>query len=357
MGGAERVLSDVASELAERGHDVSILTFDRAGGASLYPLHGKIRRLNLGLGDVREKSSFMETWKRICALRRLIRKEKPDAVAAFMHSMFVPMAFALIGTGTPVIASEHTSIEHYRSRKLEFLLLLASSFFASRVTVLSERIKSSYPRLVQERMTVISNPVGVPAAEADPGCEKSFPKVILNVGRLDPSKNQDILIGAFAKLAVRFPDWIVRIVGEGELRQDLEKLINDMGFGELIFLPGTIADISSEYQKAHIFAFPSAYESFGLAAAEAMAHGLPVVGLSGCAGINELIIDNENGFLAEGEDRAEAQSLALEKLMKSTALRAKMGEKAREAVKPLRPEIIVKKWEDIFMELDSRASQ
>ena len=119
-GGAERVLSQITSELCGLGHEVSLVTFDSLGQKPFYALDERIRRIDLGLGDPQKKSGVAITLKRISALRRTARSEQPDAVIAFMHSAFVPAAFAFVGTGIPVIGSEHIVPAYYDRRKLEF---------------------------------------------------------------------------------------------------------------------------------------------------------------------------------------------------------------------------------------------
>src|SRR5690606_34159437 len=112
-GGAERVMASVTADLAARGHDVTLLSFDAPGGQSVYPIDARVKRRALGIGDIARPATLGETIRRMIALRRVVRAIAPDAVIPFMHSMFVPAAFALIGTGLPVIASEHIVPAHY----------------------------------------------------------------------------------------------------------------------------------------------------------------------------------------------------------------------------------------------------
>jgi glycosyltransferase involved in cell wall biosynthesis len=346
-GGAERVLADITSGLADRGHDISVLTFDREEGVSFYPLNKKIRCLNLGIGNTYERSTLVETCARIISIRRAVKAESPDVVVPFMHSMFVPVSFALAGTGIPVVASEHIVPEYYKTRRFEFLLFLASSLFVQRITVLSTKVKAMYPRMLRKKMIVIENPVHEALIQPSQGRASSGRKVILNVGRLNPQKDQETLIKAFAKLATVYPEWDLRIIGEGELRAELEQLVGNLNLKNRIFLPGTTQNIAAEYQNADIFALPSRYESFGLATAEAMTHGLPVIGFADCPGTNELIVDNENGFLVDGENRIDAFTAALEKMITSPDLRIKLGEQGRQIVKKYQPEAIIEKWENL----------
>ncbi len=347
-GGAERVLRDVTSGLANKGHDVSVLTFDQKGGESFYPLNTKVKRIHVSIGDVTQRSNPLQTVKRILALRKTIMAEKPDAVVAFMHSMFIPIAFALAGTGIPVIASEHIVPDYYKNRKLEFALMVLASFLVKRITVLSEKVKSLYPPILQSRMDVMPNPVDDTDENADVLATQKRRKTILNVGRLDPQKDQESLIHAFALLAPHYPEWDLRIVGEGALRPQLEDLVDTYGLQDRIQLPGTTNMIGKEYQNAQIFAMSSKFEAFGLATVEAMAYGVPAVGYADCPGTNEVIKDQYNGLLVSGNNRAHAFSKGLEALMNNGALRRELGMNAKQSSTDYRPEKIVNSWEALI---------
>jgi glycosyltransferase involved in cell wall biosynthesis len=345
-GGAERVLADVTAGLKQRGHDVSVLTFDPPGGVSFYPLAPGIHRICLGIGDTRGKTSWPDAVKRMMTLRQNIQAEKPDIVIGFMHSMFVPLSFSLAGTGIPVIASEHIVPEHYRTRRFEFFLLLASSFFFKRMTVLSKKIGRSYPSILWPKTIVITNAVMRP--ENIPPRQETGRHIILTVGRLEPQKDQHILIRAFQTLAAEYPQWDVHIVGEGALKDELQSLIRSAGLEGRVFLKDTTPDIFSVYAHADIFALPSRYESFGLAAAEAMICGVPAVAFADCPGVNELIHDGQNGFLVIRKNDVVDFATALETLMKTPSLRRSMGDTARESMKIYDINTILDEWETLI---------
>lgn len=351
-GGAERVLCDTTSGLAARGHDVSVLSFDPSGGRAVYPLSDAVNRMPLGIGNITQPATFMETLRRIVAIRRTVRAEKPDCVIAFMHSSFIPAAFALIGTNVPLIASEHIVPVHYKNRVWEYLLLRLSRVLIRKITVLSNAVKNSYPKSMQHKMIAVPNAVTAAQALADPIGADLARKTILSVGRLSGQKDQATLIKAFAALANDYPDWDLRMLGDGELRKDLEMLIRNLQMEDRIALPGGTDNIAAEYQKAQIFVLPSLYESFGLATAEAMAHGLPVIGFADCPGTNELIQHQKNGLLVEpGNDRAAAMKDALITLIQSPDLRQELGQKGIKDVQPYHLDRVLDLWENIIREI------
>jgi glycosyltransferase involved in cell wall biosynthesis len=350
-GGAERVFLELAGALHKRGHDVSILTFDRNGAKSFYPVPDGIIWRQLNTGDSSKKARPLETLKRIFALRKTIKKLSPDIFLAFQHSMFIPVSIACIGTGIPVAGSEHIVPAHYKNRPHEFALFAISSFFIKKITVLSEAIKSMYPSFLQKKMVVITNPVREIFIDSE---SRKNSKIILNVGRLDPQKDQKTLITAFSLIQREFPDWKLRIAGEGPIRKELENTIISLRLQDRVLLVGITKDIETEYENAAIFALSSLYESFGLSTVEAMGSGLPVVGFADCPGTNEIIIHQKNGVLVEqigNESRAESMARALRELILSTQTRELYGRAGKEYAQYYKLDYVADKWEDMIFKI------
>jgi glycosyltransferase involved in cell wall biosynthesis len=357
-GGAERVLAVVASGLASRGHDVSVLTFDAPGGHSFYPLDARVRRIALGVGPTDRRTGWNEFRARLRALRRATRQENPDAAVGFMHSTFVPLAFATVGLGVPLVASEHIVPEYYRDRRREYGLLVLGCLLSKRVTVLSAAVRDLYPIFLRRRMVPMPNPVVVGAAStSDAPMRTGATRTVLSVGRLEAQKDHATLIDAFAMIAGRFPEWNVRIVGDGSLRAELARKIAEHGLEARVTLAGTTADIAVEYARADVMAVSSRFESFGMATAEALSAGLPVVGFADCPGTNELIAHGRNGWLVEArrpEDRSRAFAEGLSALMDDRALRTRLGEGGRESVRQFEPQSIVARWEGFLEDVVGR---
>ena len=350
-GGSERVLSDIGSTLANRNYDISILTFDEENGECSYNLDKKIQTIWLGVGDTGRKASLIETYKRILAIRKFIKQQKTDLVIAFQHSMFVPMSIALIGLNVPLISSEHIVPQYYSDKRKEYLLLFLAGLLSDRITVISEKIKNMYPLMLRSRMVAISNPVSI----LKPGLSRDHDSfnggIILNIGRLEPQKDQKTVIKAFALVANNHPGWKLRIFGDGSLKNKLEILANKTGFGDRISISGTVDNIGKEYLGADIFVMSSLYESFGLCTAEAIVHGLPVVGFADCPGTNDLIVNEENGLLVKGPVRHEALALAIEKLIRSPELRQSMGEGGESILDRYSLDKITNEWEQLIHEV------
>jgi glycosyltransferase involved in cell wall biosynthesis len=349
-GGAERVLAEVASGLAERGHEVAVLSFDRPVGRSFYPMHHSIQRIEIGLGPTTEPSGLLDTLTRIIVMRAKILDFLPDVVIGFMHSSFIPLSLSMLGKKIKLIASEHIVYEHYKNLPLQRCLLLLTAHLIPVFTCTSEQALLTYPYSVRRKMVVISNPVsiGVNARANTVGCGLSR-KTLLSVGRLEDQKDHSVLIRAFSKIAEELPDWDLRIVGGGSLRAQLAAQAKALRLENRIQLPGPTTDISKEYLTAQIFVVSSRYESFGLATAEALAHGLPVVGFADCPGTNELVRCGRNGLLASGGlDRAESMANALRVLMTDDQLRISLSSCSKDTLETFQLGPVVDRWEQLM---------
>jgi glycosyltransferase involved in cell wall biosynthesis len=349
-GGAERVLADVASELARRGHAVTVVSFDTVD-ADFYPFDSKVKRARLGIGRSDRPSGPLEILRRVRAIRTFATRARPDVAVGFMHSIYLPLGFSLAGTGIPVVASEHIVFQHYRTVPFQQLLVRLTPLLADRMVVVSEFARRSFPAAMQALMAIIPNPVAIPTPREREGAGH---RLVLNVGRLEKQKNQRTLVAAFAALAPDYPDWRLRIVGEGPERPALERQVERLGLASRVELPGVRRDIAAEYAAADIFVMPSIYESFGLATAEALAFRVPAVGFADCPGTNELIQDGRNGILVGGPDAVHALAEGLSRLMDSAPLRAQLGQAGPDSVRRFSLAAVADRWEEVLRTVAAR---
>ena len=353
-GGAERVICLICSQLSKRGHNVVLITCDQEGQIPFFRLDERVKRINLGIGDAGTSSSFGVTLLRMKALRHIIKEQCPDVVIGFMHSMFIPLSFSLAGTQIPLIGSEHTVPEYYRQRLLERILLVMAIPFVKKITVLSESIRRLYPATLQHKMVMMPNPMENLSEYVNVKVIKDR-FTLLCVGRLVDFKNHKTLIRAFAKIANEFPRWDLKIIGEGVLRPDLEMLARSLNIRNRLIMPGNTKLIDDEYQAADLFVIPSLFEAFGMVTAEAMSHGLPVVGFSNCSGTNELIESGRTGVLVDSSDDPES-SLAgtLKMLMENPELRHKLGVEGKVAIENrFSIHNVSDKWETLLVKIVS----
>jgi glycosyltransferase involved in cell wall biosynthesis len=336
----------ISSELARRGHHVTLLTFDSPRALDFYTVGAEVERMRIGVGNTLKRSGPITTAARLIRVRQLMRDLKPDVAVGFMHSAFVPLSLALLGTGVPVIGSERTSFAHYRTRLIERLLLRATCSLLSGITVNGEDVRRGFPRRLAARMVVLPNPVMKAKSFADP--VGSGVKTLLSVGGLRPEKDHRTLLIAFARIAEDFPDWNLRIVGDGPLKDRLVAQATELGLGNRVELAGASGSVEAEYHSAQLFVLPSIYEAFPNCVAEALAHGLPAVGFADCPGTNALILPGVNGALATGENRTKALCKCLAQLMESPVLRQSLGKAAPSTMERFSLSAVADQWERLL---------
>jgi glycosyltransferase involved in cell wall biosynthesis len=151
-----------------------------------------------------------------------------------------------------------------------------------------------------------------------------------NVAALAPHKGQKHLVAAAARVVRQVPDARFLIVGEGELREALERQIRDLGLDRHVFLTGFRADALSLMKSFDLFVMSSVTEGLGSAVLEAMACRRAVVATR-AGGIPEVVVEGETGLLTPPNHEA-AMADAIVALLKDPARRAGMGDAGRRRV-------------------------
>ena len=359
-GGAERVMSILANHWAARGHAIRLI--DIAGeGTPFYELDPRIDFCCLrapGASGGTWKSA-LGTLQRLTRLRRAILTWRPDIVIAFCGYTNILTLLALLGASTPVIVSERAHPLHYPLSEVHWAdkmwrwLRRRLYPHARALVVQTETIGEYFEHHGLQRLAVIANPVQKPAEEAlsagtKPSC-MGLPAgpFVLGVGRLCAQKNFPLLIGAFARLAALLPSWSLVILGEGPDRAELERLILRQGLGEHIFLLGAVSLTNQIMRCGQIFVMSSRYEGFPNALCEAMTSGLAVVATDCPGGVRDIVQHGVNGLLV-GNDDEEGLVEALASLMGSSALRERLGCRAREISDRFAAERVFADWEQLI---------
>lgn len=352
-GGVERAIITVMNDMAARGHDVELFTWDPADATAFYPMSPNILWHRLNLGDPRAIASQSLRLRRALAVRSLVSRSSPQAIICFQDGPFLALRTYTAGMRIPVIAAERNAPTRFEftTASRQRWLMYNSFRFAARIVVQCASYRQLYPAFLQKKIIVIPNPVFPAAAEAVPDRAENGRYRLLSVGRLSYQKNYPVLIEAFASLATEFPEWDLSIVGEGEDRDKLEKLIAERGLTARVFMRGVTTSVSRHYVKAHLFCLPSRWEGFPNAMAEALACGLPCVGFAECSGVRDLIVDSENGLLARGNGHSLALASSLKTLMTSAEARRRMGKRAVASVRRYQPDDVMAQWERTFSEV------
>jgi glycosyltransferase involved in cell wall biosynthesis len=332
-GGGEKWHLETADYLASRGHHIFCVVHP----GSL--LHRSLADKAMGLLPIAVsnlsalnplKILRLADWFRLHKIQTVVFNGSSDvklgAPAAAMAG--VPARVYRRGLAVPV----KNSLLNHRLYGRCITHFLANSEATARVLFQHLMV----PRAA-EKTRVIYNGIDlarfhVPISEA-PHRARGSKIIIGTVGRLEKQKAQDLLVTAACRLAESGLDFELLIAGEGSRRQLLADQIKNAGLSERVHLIGFVADMAGFMARIDIFAFPSLWEGFGYAAAEAMAAGLPVAAFN-VSSNREVITHEVSGLLAPAAD-TEALAQAILRLARDSDLRARMGGKGRARVAAL----------------------
>ena len=306
-GGAERALLDTAALLAARGHHVTVLTFE-SESSDAYPVPACLSRVALGVpGQSGNRlRGIPNNLRRIASLRAEVRRLRPDVVVSYLTRTNIICLLALLGTGRPVVATEH-NVATLNDAPMQAVWRTLRWFLYPRmaqVVVVSKGLATQYAWLGADKLSVIHNFL--------PKSRGSEPETfrflsddvcyIVGMGRLEPEKGFDRLIKAFHLVEKDCPGWKLLIVGEGSRRTELARLVASLGLEGRVELPGRVSNPRTLFRQCNLFCLSSESEGFGLVLVEAMSSGLPVISFDCDFGPREIITSSVSGVLVPPGD-------------------------------------------------------
>lgn len=346
-GGAERVLVRVAEALCCRRYEVTAVTVF-GPECDFYRLPPEVTRVAMNLGGTTAGAGekLAANLRRAWALRRVVLRTRPRVIVSFMTEMNVLAVLAAAGLDRPVVVTEHNDPHENVTVAAWRLLRRATYPWAAALVSVSRGVDRSFDWLPSHRRTVIYNPIRLDQIEPQPARPQPFgwKRTVLAIGRLEHQKGFDLLVEAFARIAGRFPHWGLAILGEGTQRKQLEQQIADYNLRRQVVLPGLVANPFPLLKGADLFVLSSRFEGFGIAIAEAMACGLPVIAADCPSGPAEIIRHQTDGLLVPPDDAGRLAE-AMAGLMADPAQRTELGARAAEAVRRFDLPRIADQWE------------
>jgi GalNAc-alpha-(1->4)-GalNAc-alpha-(1->3)-diNAcBac-PP-undecaprenol alpha-1,4-N-acetyl-D-galactosaminyltransferase len=341
-GGAERTLSVLSEEWHEK-NEVKLIIFDATNFS--YPFNGTIIDLKLSALDGVFLKIF-QFFRRLIKLIKLFRRENPDRIISFMETANFPSIFAAYFTCKleKLVVSTHADPKVMLKLQRFFIPYLYR--FPKKVVSVSKGVSNALIKIgiPKKKIRTIYNPLATSAPPISKTLLKprNAPKnYILAVGRLDKQKGFDLLIEAFSNLAISNTHLV--ILGEGEERKKLERIISNKGLSDRIHLFGLIDEIWPWYRYAKCFVSSSLNESWGNAIIEAMSQGCPVVAFDCDYGPREIIKNRSNGLLVKAKD-TKSLTNAIINLLSDKQLRNKIIRNALIRSSEFDSEVLSHQW-------------
>jgi glycosyltransferase involved in cell wall biosynthesis len=282
--------------------------------------------------DSRRRASISSLLEKAFRLGGIAKAVKPDIVHSWLwYSNFLcglAHRFGLISR-IPFIASQrgdyHARYGRFRLWLTERFIYQPADLILTNTDGIREELRRRYP---EKQVIAIQNLIDLPDLPPKKSAASSTPRIV-SVGRLSPEKGHTVLIEALNLLNTKlgFPNFRATILGEGELKSELNEQINRYQLSERVTLPGFSDDVFSALLNAEVFVLPSLHESSPNALIEAMSVGLPCIA-SAVGGILDLIEHNESGLLVPPGD-SEALARAIQKILTNRPFAENLGNHAR----------------------------
>jgi glycosyltransferase involved in cell wall biosynthesis len=361
VGGMERILTELAMGLRERGHPVTVIAYacelPDGSGVDFHRVRGPSRPFVLSY-----------PWFMIAGSMLLHRRRRGvvQATGAIVLNRvdFIEIQYCQqVGPATPSRSSWlfriNASVAGLLGRIAErvcFRLNRPWRFVCASDGV-GDEIRQYFPQLA-ERVVTVHNGVDVDVFTPVSASQEGVPPWAVDIaeGRLLAifvgseweRKGLDPVIRALALTE----GWDLAVVGNGD-RARYQALAREMGVAEMVHWHGVSRDVAPLYRRADAFVFPTAYEAFPLVALEAAASGLPILATA-VNGVRELVQDGMNGFLITREPQAIAARLT--QLGADPELRARLGIAARRSALEYSWETTVARHDELLSSLNAAAS-
>ncbi len=344
-GGIQRSLSVRANELVERyEHEIVIVCTEKSTGIPYYRLHPKIRLVFLD--SLTSKPSVLGRILLRHRQSKQIKRLNPDLIISAkytLHNLFFHFLRGPAKLVSELREPKALYMANITSIKSKINATIRNWVFAKQdlLILLTEADKRNWGFA---NAAVVPNPLTIDVAQQSPLTNKK----VLAVGRLTAVKGYDKLLAAWQIVSKQYPDWHLKICGEGELYAALIEQAERLGILDTLEIPNMSASVIPEYLSSSVFVLTSQYEAFGNVLLEAKACGVPSVAFDCPEGPREIICDGEDGFLVELNNVSDFASKIM-LLIEDQQLRTAMGRRALTNAAKYHPDAIISKYHEALL--------
>ena len=286
-GGAERVASILANEWCRLGHNVTFYC-THAFEQQVYPTEDRIV-----IKKLRDKNRT-GYFKLLRKMKNEFVHDDLDVVVSFMTTPSFYAYFACKKAKIPLVCSERNNPFMFPQSKIKRLVRQFVFKRANHLVFQTKDAQSFFAKNIQDKSTIIFNPCD----NNLPTRSKTIDKVIVSAGRLDYQKDFGTLIKGFALFNKVNKDYKLEIYGDGEERQKLESLIQEIGVSEYCSINPFAKNIREIISKSSVFVSSSLFEGMPNVLLESLSIGVPSIATDCPIGGSRLLMeDNKFGEL------------------------------------------------------------
>lgn len=385
FGGAEKVVCQFANEFVRRGAETTIVYNELKSGPPAYPLNERVRLVNVNNtgakfpkipASLKFCREITRPFRRLIAdpprplslitsyrarklsekLGEILSDERPDVVVSFSPLDLASLLNRGKTPAVPIVQMFH------EPPWLAFGANDPKAYSQLDRCAAAQVLLPSFAEYLRPytttRIAVVPNVVPQYSESVD--ADKTGDFRIVNVARFEKrQKRQRLLVEAFARIASEIPNWTLHFYGDdcNGYRADVRETARRLGLENRVFFHESTPKIKEEMLQADIFAFPSSFEAFGLAMAEAMSMKMPCVGYRSTPAVGELLSDSQGGLVVD--DGVQPFADALQRLANDAELRKTLGANGKKFVERFEESRVWDAWERLLNDVvsDRRASR
>lgn len=290
-GGAQRVLSELANEWSINGHKITIVQTTPELMNNSYTINKNIELINIK-NTTSKIYNFINT---LFQLFKIIKERKNATVINFLNSNLIFVCISTLFLNNRFVFSERCCPKKSPKTRIKRLIRDFLYHFCNKCVFQTIEARKYFSKKIQQKSVIIPNPINSNLPDIYSG-ERN--KTIVAIGRLNEQKNYTMLIKAFSKLSLEYPDYKLEIYGQGEEKELLNNLIIKYSMQNQIYLMGFCKDIFNKIKDCSMYVSSSNYEGISNSMLEALSMGLPVIATDCPVGGARMVIENEvNGLL------------------------------------------------------------
>lgn len=350
-----------ANKLANLGHLVYIVTNSQHDRNSFFKIEDRIKciDLNINYDEIENESFLKKTLKYI--IKQIVHKNRLQKVVSEVNPDIIISTYGYeinflhkLKTRAKKIAEIHFSKNFRKYRNRHGIWKLANRWLSYKsfkninkynaFVCLTKEDSENWKGL--SNLHVIPNFIEEKAKEAAPLNSKE----VIAVGRLNYQKGYDRMISIWKKVNEKYPEWKLRIYGNGELKEELQDQIDKQGLSTCVELMSPVNDIYQRLLMSSIYIMTSRYEGLPMVLLEAMACGLPIVSFNCPCGPTDLLESSNAGFLVKDNDIDDFANKIIS-LIENKHQRERIGAAAYRYADNFTADIVINQWLSLFEDL------
>ena len=341
-GGTEKAVSLIANNLIN-DYEIEVVSLCKNKGETFYKLDENIKLTTI----LDEKVTRFRLYSPILyyKIRKKFRNHKTDYFVS-SNMNYIPLTL-FMRKKAKFIVWEHYSSAIITRKSYGYWVRKLAAQLADKIVVLTDSDKEANInkfKTSSSKIESIYNPIEMVETEQQYDANS---KKIISVGRLVNIKGFDMLIDVAKKVFDKHPDWEWHIYGEGELREELERKIEQNKLQTNLKLMGRTQRLLELYKEYSMFVLTSRYEGLGMVNIEAHCAHLPIVSFDCPFGPSEIIQDNINGYLIDCFD-IEKMADKINFLIENSQKREEMSKNTMLDKEKFAMTSVIKKWKELL---------